>query len=186
MASVSKKQAAWKRYYAKHKERLKERCKERYHATKEETTPAKRRGKKRYLKGYYQENKEKWAERRRRLREEINAEKRRRYKENEDIRDYYKRQARAWKAKNPSKALAHDLAAYGMSLDEYQELIKRQGRRCAICGAKQNGRRLSVDHCHVSKKVRGLLCSSCNFGLGIFKDNPKLLLKAVAYLRRDT
>jgi hypothetical protein len=44
--------------------------------------------------------------------------------------------------------------------------------------------RLNVDHCHVTGKVRGILCNSCNNGLGRFRDNPDLLLKAADYLQQ--
>lgn len=50
---------------------------------------------------------------------------------------------------------------------------------CVICGKTD---KLCIDHCHTSKEVRGLLCSSCNFGLGNFKDNPVLLANAIKYL----
>jgi hypothetical protein len=51
---------------------------------------------------------------------------------------------------------------------------------CQICGGYQ---RLSIDHDHNTGKVRGLLCSPCNIGLGGFKDNPHSLTKAIEYLK---
>ena len=54
---------------------------------------------------------------------------------------------------------------------------------CEICGRKEK-RELSVDHCHKKIKFRGLLCSRCNLGIGIFEDDPKLLVKVIEYLNR--
>ena len=53
------------------------------------------------------------------------------------------------------------------------------GKTCAICG---KDKRLVVDHCHQSGRIRGVLCLTCNAGLGMFKDMPDLLLRAVGYL----
>jgi hypothetical protein len=69
---------------------------------------------------------------------------------------------------------------YGMTISEFTSLSKRQGGRCAIC--KKTPRRLVVDHCHASQKVRGLLCDECNRGLGYFYDNQQALVAAVEYL----
>lgn len=69
----------------------------------------------------------------------------------------------------------------------YDDLMKAQRRRCAICGKRRSdkvGRRLVVDHDHKTGKVRGLLCSNCNNGLGRFKDSLLLLNAALTYLRR--
>jgi len=68
--------------------------------------------------------------------------------------------------------------------DEYEALEKAQGGRCAICGEIPENQRLSVDHCHESGKIRGLLCQPCNLGLGSFKDDKELLGKAKAYLEK--
>ena len=76
---------------------------------------------------------------------------------------------------------------YGITLNEYQNLRTFQENKCAICGCEVmdvTGRELAVDHCHKSGKVRGLLCSNCNLGLGSFKDDPELLTKAIEYLVR--
>lgn len=72
---------------------------------------------------------------------------------------------------------------FGMSLQEYEEKLARQGGVCEICGIPKD-EVLDVDHNHSTGKVRGLLCFRCNSGLGMFGDEPELLLKAVDYLRR--
>lgn len=71
---------------------------------------------------------------------------------------------------------------YGIGLDSYERLLKIQDGRCAICGDTENGRALAVDHDHVTGKVRGLLCASCNNGLGRFRDDPGRLKAAARYL----
>lgn len=73
---------------------------------------------------------------------------------------------------------------YGVTPEFYLELHKRQEGRCALCKEKPTTKRgLHLDHCHATGKVRGLLCHSCNVGLGSFKDNPGLLTQAIQYLR---
>lgn len=74
---------------------------------------------------------------------------------------------------------------YGLSIEEYQQMAKEQKEKCYICGneANYNGKPLYVDHCHNSGKVRKLLCQHCNSGLGMFKDNPELLIKAADYVK---
>ena len=68
---------------------------------------------------------------------------------------------------------------------KYDALYNKQKGCCAICGkhASEFERSLAADHCHNTKKVRGLLCTTCNMGLGYFKDNPELLMKAALYLQ---
>jgi len=77
------------------------------------------------------------------------------------------------------------LRMYSISLDEYNLLLEKQNNVCAICkGTCSSGRRLAVDHDHVTNEVRGLLCGNCNTGLGNFKDNIDLLSEAQNYLLR--
>lgn len=81
-------------------------------------------------------------------------------------------------------------SAFGISILEYEELLKLQNNVCAICKNTERVwdsragelRRLAVDHCHMTYKVRGLLCTNCNQGLGKFKDDINLLQKALEYL----
>lgn len=59
---------------------------------------------------------------------------------------------------------------YGITVEDYKRMLGEQGGVCAICGEPPSpGRHLDVDHCHTSGAVRGLLCRSCNAGLGSFK-----------------
>jgi hypothetical protein len=73
---------------------------------------------------------------------------------------------------------------YGIAYEQYQELLKQQDGRCAICNETPTDKKLAVDHSHATGVVRGLLCSACNVGLGHFKDSIELLSKAVEYLNR--
>jgi hypothetical protein len=70
---------------------------------------------------------------------------------------------------------------YGLSLADYRALQERQGHACAIC--RKVTRALCIDHCHVTGRVRGLLCRSCNSALGFCADDPRLLRAALAYLQ---
>lgn len=75
---------------------------------------------------------------------------------------------------------------YGITLAQYDEMCADQNGKCAICGNSDEveGRRLAIDHCHDSGKVRGLLCGKCNRGLGLFYDNQELLGNAISYLTK--
>jgi len=91
--------------------------------------------------------------------------------------------ARAWRAQNKMRAKGYDLKRKGISLAEYEALLEKQGGQCAICGQADKWFRLAVDHCHGTHRIRGLLCSQCNRGIGFFKDKPELLERAAQYLR---
>jgi len=74
---------------------------------------------------------------------------------------------------------------YGISLDKYNIIFNKQNGCCAIC-KKHNldlEKGLCVDHDHTNGEVRGLLCSLCNWGLGMFKDDVSYLKEAIDYLK---
>lgn len=73
------------------------------------------------------------------------------------------------------------LNVHGLSVDEYECRVAAQNGCCAICGKAVDGN-LCVDHCHETGGVRGLLCKPCNFGLGLFGDDPERLRRAADYL----
>lgn len=76
---------------------------------------------------------------------------------------------------------------YGITVDDYKEMLEQQGGKCAICGtddgkSAKNTKTFSVDHCHDTGRVRGLLCNNCNRGIGLLGDNPETLNRAINYL----
>lgn len=79
------------------------------------------------------------------------------------------------------------LKRYGLSIEQFDEMLRSQAFACAICGnGKAGGRNGTwhVDHCHETKKIRGLLCHHCNTALGLFKDNLIILRSAIIYLKK--
>lgn len=74
---------------------------------------------------------------------------------------------------------------FGISLIDYETMLSAQFGKCAICKRPpKNDRRFSVDHCHNSGRVRGLLCDLCNTGIGSLGDSPERLEAAIQYLAR--
>lgn len=77
------------------------------------------------------------------------------------------------------------MKVFNMTLFEYDQMASMQSHGCAICGGKcSTNSRLSVDHCHTSGKVRGLLCMNCNTAIGQMQDNPERMIAAANYLRK--
>lgn len=110
------------------------------------------------------------------------------------IRTYKQRWETALKA-DPKKwrsfTRRRQLAKYGLTEEQYDQLLKKQRRRCAICRSPYPGRirhrrcrDFVVDHDHRSGRVRGLLCFDCNIGLGMFEDDANRLVNAARYLTR--
>lgn len=79
------------------------------------------------------------------------------------------------------------LRRYGLSRDEHQRLMDEQGRVCAICGVDESAALLVVDHDHNAGPgrplVRGLLCSTCNSGIGLLREDPRVLTRAAEYVQ---
>lgn len=91
-------------------------------------------------------------------------------------------------AKKNHKPGSHYLSTYGITRDEYDELLEKQDGVCAICKQAPTpirGNRLYVDHCHSAGTVRGLLCGFCNSMLGYAKDDATVLTAAIAYLAQN-
>ena len=74
-------------------------------------------------------------------------------------------------------------SSYGINTEQYEAMWTAQAGLCAICHMEpRSGKRLFVDHCHETLKIRGLLCDDCNVAIGRFHDNPDLVFQAVEYL----
>lgn len=94
--------------------------------------------------------------------------------------------AQKYRSKNPGMTLQYN---HGITLEQYTVLQIAQEGRCAICQTREPGGRskaLCVDHCHTTKKIRGLLCHACNSGLGFFERFQRLevLNQVTNYLTR--
>ncbi len=88
------------------------------------------------------------------------------------------------------RRLKHSLSRYGLTLDQYDILLESQNGVCKICKnpetrKHQSGRvkKLSVDHDHDTMRVRGLLCSRCNAGIGLLGEKSSALFAAAEYLK---
>ena len=75
---------------------------------------------------------------------------------------------------------------FGLTKEQYLTMFEAQGFGCKICNSKNPGagkKYFSIDHCHKTNKIRGILCHGCNAGLGMFQDSASFLLQAVEYLK---
>ena len=113
----------------------------------------------------------------------------------ESQKEYWARYQRAYRKLHPDRVRNTDLKKdYGINLDDYDRMLAEQGGVCAICKQPERAfekrfdrvRKLAVDHCHDTGKVRGLLCTGCNQGIGNFDHNIELLRLAITYLWRFT
>ena len=83
------------------------------------------------------------------------------------------------------------IRTYGITAEDYYNMLAAQDNKCAICESEEvNNTRISsnklfIDHCHDTGKVRGLLCSKCNHGIGLLNDDTALLQKAIEYLNKS-
>jgi len=78
------------------------------------------------------------------------------------------------------------VSRYGITEEEYNQLLVNQNFSCAICKSHINEfkRKLSVDHNHETGKVRGLLCNNCNAGIGYLEEDVDSLRQAIEYLEK--
>lgn len=96
-------------------------------------------------------------------------------------KERFKRKKRITKFKEVLKREAHLKRTYGINLLDYYTMLQKQNGGCAMCGRKNSSeRRLAIDHCHVTGKVRGLLCIGCNTALGQYE---MIKEKAEKYLK---
>lgn len=80
------------------------------------------------------------------------------------------------------KSVVNRKGRYGLSAQDYEKLCEDQKYRCALCGKEAE---LHVDHDHDTQQIRGLLCQTCNTGIGKLGDTVGSLEKAIGYLRGE-
>jgi len=93
--------------------------------------------------------------------------------------------SRRYRQRNPGIRRFEHLRRYNITRAQYEALEQKQGGRCAICRTGAPGSRRTlwcVDHDHRTGVVRGLLCFTCNVGIGAFKESRDVLVRAVAYM----
>lgn len=92
-----------------------------------------------------------------------------------------------YRENNPEKVKNSRIQrAFGLSLSAFNKMLAEQNGVCKICDKpEKEGRALAIDHCHTTKKIRGLLCKECNLGLGKFKDEMTIVEKALNYLKEN-
>jgi hypothetical protein len=109
--------------------------------------------------------------------------KRRHYEKHKDRID---QRAKDWYENNKERHVHNALLRkYGVTLEQYNLLRAQQDFCCAICNDHEDsvGKKMFVDHDHVTGKIRKLLCTKCNVGIGMLKDNPDIMERAAKYLR---
>lgn len=106
-----------------------------------------------------------------------------RYTRNHGCTECYKLWNKKGSIKRKENQYKYDIKKlYNITYDEYSNMLKMQNGVCAICEQKESiNKNLSVDHCHETGKIRGLLCLKCNQGIGLLKHNVKWLRKAALY-----
>lgn len=115
----------------------------------------------------------------------------------EEKKKYKAKKSREWLKNNPRKAWDTKLwINYKITADQYDSFSKNMNHRCAICRQPESiidsrtnkPRRLAVDHdsSHPIGLIRGLLCSKCNRGIGMFNHDPRILREAIRYLNYFT
>jgi Recombination endonuclease VII len=135
-------------------------------------------------RGFYAANKEK-----------IKAKNRKRYATPE-VKQRVAETVREWAERNPERyaairqraSLKHRLRTkYGMSVDDYDAMLAKQGGCCAVCRTDDPGGTTiwCVDHDHETGEVRGLLCRACNIALGAVRDRIDTLRAMIAYLQKE-
>lgn len=108
-------------------------------------------------------------------------------------RDKLNEYQRAWRKKNLDKCRNHEMTKrYGITLDQYNDMLQMQDNTCAVCKQPEITVRrgavipLAVDHDHATGKVRALLCRGCNTAIGCAGENPEVLRQLATYVEQHS
>lgn len=110
----------------------------------------------------------------------------------DDNAEFARARQRKWHTDNPRASRGSKLkSTYGITIEQYDAMFISQGGICLICGCpetvKRNGKikNLSIDHNHVTGKIRGLLCQKCNQALGLLGENPVTINSLLKYITKN-
>ena len=130
---------------------------------------------------YYTKNRDKILEKQQQYQRERDSEKKKEYQ-----REWYKKNKNRLKQAQKESREKHGLkwkcSNYNIPIEEVEQAIEYQNKRCAICKKKKP---LVIDHCHNTKQFRGLLCRECNLLLGFAYDKKEILCNAITYLEEN-
>lgn len=149
--------------------------------------------KKAYHREYYRKNRE-WMLQDQKARdakrqEELRAYRRAYYLKNrerileqqrERNRQHYKGNQEKYRERNRKARFRK----FGLTQDQYQDMLDAQGGGCAICTTSFRVARMAIDHCHKTGLVRGILCVKCNTALGLLGDFPERIMEAARYVEK--
>ena len=103
-------------------------------------------------------------------------------KDKKKINEYHKE----WRSKNKEKWKRYQTChRYGISTEEYEDLIESSGKSCPICNTlfDDSKYKRNIDHCHETGIVRGIICNHCNVALGWFKHDEDILRRAISWIK---
>jgi hypothetical protein len=153
-----------KLYYLKNKEKIKENTSNYYYNNKEKCSKSRHE--------YYINNKE-----------EIDKDNNRWAQMNRSTSNGYKKQ---YRLKNIDKIKSNQyIKTYGITLEQKNQMIKDQNGLCGCCGESMgdNPHNMHMDHCHITNKIRKVLCSKCNHALGLMGESEKKVLLLLEYTK---
>lgn len=101
--------------------------------------------------------------------------------QNKKQRERYRLNKHRYKFKTTAD---HRLIKYGVSQEAFDAMLEEQQQCCPLCSCVLD-QSASVDHCHSTGKVRGILCKQCNLGLGLFYDKIETFERILVYLKRN-
>ncbi len=108
---------------------------------------------------------------------------------NRNHKGRYGRQAKCRPCAKPTprqKLSIHLKSTYGLTIEQWWEMLQEQQGRCFICKTAPKDGDLVVDHCHATGAVRKLLCRHCNIAAGAVFDNPEIAINLSNYLKEHT
>lgn len=91
-------------------------------------------------------------------------------------------QRKKWGKETGYKTQPTKWAKFKLTEEQYNQYFVDAGHKCSCCGATSQERRLCLDHCHATGKIRGVLCNNCNTALGLVHESTDVLYNLIKYI----